>query len=194
MSTYLEHRAILPHGKAYARALGALLMEHQGLVIQRARQHAKRTTHLLVEDLVQEGMRGLIVACEKFDPDLGVSITTYAVWYISAYITRAIINMEATVRIPCGRKCLGEPDIPVSLLKDNAKHASPEAVPSSASDVRKCLYSLDDQEREVLTLRSFGCSAAQIGRMIGVSRESISRIEKRALASARYWARSKRNE
>jgi len=50
-------------------------------------------------DLVQEGNLGLIRAIDRFDPERGFRLSTYAAWWIRHYISQAI-GEETSIRIP----------------------------------------------------------------------------------------------
>ena len=51
-------------------------------------------------DLVQEGNLGLMQAVDRFNPELGTRLTTYAMYWIKQSIDRAIMNQSNNVRLP----------------------------------------------------------------------------------------------
>jgi RNA polymerase primary sigma factor len=54
-------------------------------------------------DLVNEGSMGLIRAIESFDYSRGLKFISYAVWWIKAYITRAINESGNLIRLPANQ-------------------------------------------------------------------------------------------
>lgn len=52
-----------------------------------------------IMDLIQEGNLGLIKAVERFDPDKGYRLISYAVWWIKAYIQNHIIKSWSLVKM-----------------------------------------------------------------------------------------------
>lgn len=51
-------------------------------------------------DLISEGNFGLIKAVERFDPDKGGKLSTYASWWIKQAIKRALASNGKTIRLP----------------------------------------------------------------------------------------------
>ncbi len=55
---------------------------------------------LSLSDLVSEGNIGLMNAVERFDPEKGGKLSTYASWWIKQAIKRALANQSKTIRLP----------------------------------------------------------------------------------------------
>ncbi len=55
---------------------------------------------LSMSDLVSEGNIGLMHAVERFDPEKGGKLSTYASWWIKQSVKRALADQSKTVRLP----------------------------------------------------------------------------------------------
>ena len=62
-----------------------------------------------MNDLIQEAGLGLMKAADKFDPDRGVRFSTYAVWWIRAYVGKYLKEARSTVRPQSGT--VAQPDL-----------------------------------------------------------------------------------
>ena len=67
------------------------------LVVKIAREYHRGVFQLL--DLIQEGNVGLMQAVKKYDPLKGVKLSTYAAWWIRAYIIRFIMDNWRLVKL-----------------------------------------------------------------------------------------------
>jgi RNA polymerase sigma-32 factor len=67
------------------------------LVVKIARQY--RWSHQDLADLVAEGNHGLVLAISKFEPRRGARLSTYAAFWIRAYIMRFIVRNWRLVRV-----------------------------------------------------------------------------------------------
>jgi RNA polymerase sigma-32 factor len=74
-----------------------LIVSHLRFVIKIAR--AYRGSGLPMSDLMQEGTLGLIYAVRRFNPDRGVRLSTYAMWWIRAAIQDHVVRSWSLVRI-----------------------------------------------------------------------------------------------
>jgi len=82
---------------------------------------------LALLDLISEGNLGLMKAVDRFDPDRGARLASYAVWWIKHRMQRAIVNQARTVRMPAHAHD--------KLLRvRRAAHALREALGREASD------------------------------------------------------------
>jgi len=82
-----------------AEARERMIRANIRLVLKVAYPYA-RSTSLEVNDLIQEGLLGLMRAVEKFDHSKGFRFSTYAFWWIRQAITRAIADKGDAVRLP----------------------------------------------------------------------------------------------
>ena len=69
------------------------------LVMTIARK-AIHVSKLPMVDLIQEGNLGLMVAAEKFNPELGYRFSTYATWWIKQAMFKAISEQSYCMKIP----------------------------------------------------------------------------------------------
>lgn len=77
---------------------GRLAATNLRLVAKIAHEYAQHN-RADIEDLIQEGSAGLLIAIERFDPTRNVRLTSYAAWWIRAYILRFIIGERCLVRV-----------------------------------------------------------------------------------------------
>jgi RNA polymerase sigma-32 factor len=80
-----------------------LVMGNLRLVVKIARQLGGPHSRDLM-DLVQEGNAGLIHAVQRFDPKRGVKLTSYAVWWIRAFIMRHLMATSRMVTFASTRE------------------------------------------------------------------------------------------
>ena len=59
-----------------------------------------RQVNVPMEDVMAEGLHGLIIAIEKFDHTRGIKLSTYAAWWIRQRIQRFVSKMAEAVSIP----------------------------------------------------------------------------------------------
>ncbi len=76
-----------------------LVQSNLKLVLTIARK-AIHVSKLPMVDLIQEGNLGLMVAVEKFNPELGYRFSTYATWWIKQAMFKAISEQGHCMKIP----------------------------------------------------------------------------------------------
>ena len=76
----------------------AMMEANIRLVMSIARRYSCKS--LSFEDLVQEGIIGLLEAINKFDGDRGNRFSTYATYWIRQSLVRAIEKQDRLIRLP----------------------------------------------------------------------------------------------
>ena len=105
----MHRRALTPkrrHALGRQAAAGqaareALVLHNLPLVLSIAGRF--RNSNLGYDDLIQEGILGLIKAADRYDPTRGTRFGTLAVWWIRQSIGRAVANTGRLIRLPVNR-------------------------------------------------------------------------------------------
>jgi len=74
-----------------------LVVSNLRLVVKIAMEYRRAWTNTL--DLIQEGNVGLMEAVQRYDPYKGVKLSSYAVYWIRAYILKYILDNMRSVRL-----------------------------------------------------------------------------------------------
>jgi RNA polymerase sigma-32 factor len=78
-----------------------LALANLRLVVKIAMEYRRAWANLL--DLIGEGNLGLLEAVDRFDPYRGVKLSTYAVYWIRAYILKYLMDNKSMVRLGTSR-------------------------------------------------------------------------------------------
>lgn len=159
------------------------------------------------EDLISEGNAGLVHAAEKFDPESGTRFLTYAVWWIRAYIQKAIRETSTGVKFPANKyKEMMKDKWKIASLNSQVKNEEGDETDllnllqderfgnvndevwkmESSSLLTQMIGKLKERDRTVL-IKRYGLdgneplSLGQIGEQMGYSKERIRQIENKAL-------------
>jgi RNA polymerase primary sigma factor len=83
------------------KAKNELVERNLRFVVSVAKQYANSSNPL--QDLVNEGNIGLIIAADKFKPEMGWRFISYAVWWIQKLICEHLAKYGRTVRLPANK-------------------------------------------------------------------------------------------
>ncbi|HXV77904.1 MAG TPA: sigma-70 family RNA polymerase sigma factor, partial [Candidatus Polarisedimenticolaceae bacterium] len=78
-------------------ALFRLITSNLMLVVRIALSFRRAARNLL--DLIQEGNVGLLQAIDRFDPEFGVRLPTYAAYWVRAYMVKFLLDNVRMVRV-----------------------------------------------------------------------------------------------
>jgi RNA polymerase sigma-32 factor len=94
-----EHRLAVDYHKhpEDVAAAARLVTANLRLVVKIAYEYRRAYKNMM--DLIQEGNIGLMQAVKKYDPYRGVKLSSYAAWWIRAYMLRFILNNWRLVKL-----------------------------------------------------------------------------------------------
>lgn len=201
-------------------ALELLLRTHARQVYALAQRWSSDPVEL--DDLVAEGMIGLIRAAGQFDLSQNVRFSTYAHWWVLTSVSTAIARIRSLVDMPArtyldarmGRLSGADRELALQALGGyvnidalvgdgdaprTQELRSPEPTPEEQLEVAgndallreamaEALDTLGDPDREVLMRRKLGPvpeSIEEVSAALGISRDRVRMIERRAMARLR---------
>jgi RNA polymerase sigma-32 factor len=123
----------------------------QKLVLSNLRLVAKiaseyKSAFYNVLDLIQEGNLGLMRAVQKYDVDRGVRFSSYAVWWVRAYILKFILDNFRLVKVGTTQ---AQKKLFFNLMKEKEKVESMGFVPTAQIISER----LDVKEKEVIEMQ-----------------------------------------
>ncbi|TVL97889.1 MAG: hypothetical protein CV087_21890 [Candidatus Brocadia sp. WS118] len=138
-------------------------------------------------DMISEGCFGLVKAAKTFDPDKGFRFLTYAGYAIAQGVIKVIQDHKQYEH-----DSLDEP-----IYDDGSEISHGDVLASKDqqgdetafyNQIRGLLGHLNDRERMIITLRFWhGLTLEEIGSRVNVTKETVRKIEARALRKLR-WA------
>jgi RNA polymerase sigma-32 factor len=127
-------------GTGDVAAAARLVTANLRLVVKIAYEYRRAYKNIM--DLVQEGNIGLMQAVKRYDPYRGVKLSSYAAWWIRAYILRFILNNWRLVKLGTTQ---AQRKLFFNLNKEKAKLSAMGIEPSAAEIARR----LGVEEQEV---------------------------------------------
>jgi len=126
-----------------------LIQSHLRLVVKIASQF--RRYGLPIVDLVSEGNVGLIQAVQKFDPKKGFRFSTYAMWWIKAYIQEYILRSWSLVKIGT---TAAQKKLFFNLNKIKKRLSANQTGNLLPEDLTRIAHDLNVSEKEVVEMNS----------------------------------------
>jgi RNA polymerase sigma-32 factor len=119
--------------KGDTRAAHRLVTANLRFVVKVAYEY--RSYGLAMAELVQEGNLGLMKAVEKFDPDKGIRLISYAVWWIRAYVQNHILKSFSLVKLGTTQ---AQRKLFFALARTRRELEKQQAVDGADSDAETC--------------------------------------------------------
>jgi RNA polymerase primary sigma factor len=192
-----EHALALRARAGDVAARQKLARHNLAFVVAIARR--QRLGSVRLDDVIQEGNVGLMKAVEKFDPHAGTRFSTYAVWWIRAYVGKYLKEARSAVRPTSGT--VAQADLSLDATVEDGSDLThldriedggptPEERFLAAEDDRGVRDRLNAVRKRIGELgwdivharlqREDPTTLEEIGKRWGVSRERVRQVELRA--------------
>ncbi|MGB5695257.1 MAG: RNA polymerase factor sigma-32 [Polyangiales bacterium] len=147
-----------------------LVTSNLRLVVKIAYDYRQAYKNIL--DLVQEGNIGLMQAVKKYDPYKGVKLSSYAAWWVRAYILRYILNNHRLVKVGTTQ---AQRKLFFNLQKEKAKLSALGIEPTAEVIAER----LNVPERDVVSMdMRLAAGDASLDAPVGTSEgRSVARVE-----------------
>jgi RNA polymerase sigma-32 factor len=139
-----EHALAVHYNKTQdVTAAARMVTANLRLVVKIAYEYRRAYRNMM--DLIQEGNIGLMQAVKRYDPYRGVKLSSYAAWWIRAYMLRFILNNWRMVKIGTTQ---AQRKLFFNLSKEKAKLTAMGIEPSHAEIAKR----LNVAESEVIEM------------------------------------------
>jgi RNA polymerase sigma-32 factor len=139
-----EHQAAVHYQKTGdVETAARLVTANLRLVVKIAYEYRRAYKNMM--DLIQEGNIGLMQAVKRYDPYRGVKLSSYAAWWIRAYMLRFILNNWRMVKIGTTQ---AQRKLFFNLSKEKAKLTAMGIEPTHAEIAKR----LNVEESEVIEM------------------------------------------
>ena len=151
-------------------AAARLVTANLRLVVKIAYEYRRAYRNMM--DLIQEGNIGLMQAVKRYDPYRGVKLSSYAAWWIRAYMLRYMLNNWRMVKLGTTQ---AQRKLFFNLNKEKAKLSAMGIEPTSAEIAQR----LSVDEKEVIEMdRRLSRGDASLDMPVGDGdNSSVARVE-----------------
>jgi RNA polymerase sigma-32 factor len=166
-----EHSLAVRYAQSQdVEAAARLVTANLRLVVKIAYEYRRAYRNIM--DLIQEGNIGLMQAVKRYDPSRGVKLSSYAAWWIRAYILRFILNNWRLVKLGTTQ---AQRKLFFNLNKEKARLSAMGIEPTSAEIALR----LNVDENEVVEMdKRLSSGEASLDAPVGDSEgRQIARVE-----------------
>ncbi len=174
-------------------ALEALLLSHIRIVFAWARKLSNDKSEQ--EEMLSEGILGLIRAADMFDLAREVRFSTYARWWVKNSVLSAFQRLRTIVETPVGARTVGLQQIKQSsdvfdMLVCDGPTPEEQMIATSSLDLLRehlaeAMTGLDDIDREVVACRTLKQPPETISELavrLKMNNSKLRQVERRAMS------------